>query len=461
MAIEAILAAKRDELRVRKAERPERLLFRGLCRSDRSFASALGGPAPAFILEIKPASPSEGDLRAVTDLDPAIAAYARHANVVSVLADGPFFGGSLDLVSRVRAAVPQPVLCKDFILEPYQVLEARRAGADAVLLMLSVLDDHDYRACERQADQLGMGILTEVHTEAELTRAGRLGAPVIGINNRDLRTLAVDRSVTGRLTQDGPPGAILIAESGIRSHADVAALRDSVHGFLVGTALMRAPDVDLATRELVFGRTKVCGLTREADALEAARAGATHGGLVFAEESARYVSPRQARAIRAAAPLEWVGVFVNDDPRRIAELAEVLDLAAVQLHGEETATDVAQLRPLLPARCEVWQAVRVHGRIPAPEETGADRVLLDAHVPGRRGGTGRQFDWSLVEGLDRPERYILSGGLAPDNVYCATTLGIPFLDVSSGVEAGPGIKDPSLLVRFFASRRGTRRREAR
>ncbi len=460
MAIEAILAAKRDELRARKAERPERLLFRGLCRSDRSFVSALGGAAPAFILEIKPASPSEGALRPIADLDPALAAYARHASVVSVLADGPFFGGSLDLVSRVRAAVPQPILCKDFILEPYQVIEARRAGADAVLLMLSVLDDLDYRVCERQAEQLGMGVLTEVHTEEELARAARLGAPVIGINNRDLRTLAVDRSVTRRLAGQAPPGSVLIAESGIRSHADVAALRDVVHGFLVGTALMRADDVDAATRELVFGRTKVCGLTREADAIAAAQAGATHGGLVFAAESSRVVTPRRARELRRAAPLEWVGVFVNDAPRRIAELAQVLDLAAVQLHGDETADDVGRLRPLLPDGCEVWQAVPVRDRIPTPEETGADRVLLDASVPGRRGGTGRQFDWSLLERLDRPERYILSGGLAPDSVYCAVTLGIPFLDVSSGVESGAGLKDAALLARFFAGRRGGRRWEA-
>ena len=252
-------------------------------------------------------------------------------------------------MARVRETVSRPVLCKDFILEPYQVIEARRAGADAVLLMLSVLDDHDYRACARQAAQLGMGTLTEVHTEGEMARAARLGAPIIGINNRDLRTLTVDRSVTRRLAELAPPGAVLIAESGIRCHQDAVELRDAVHGFLVGTALMRADDVDEATRELVFGPTKVCGLTREIDALAAARAGATHGGMVFAAGSPRVVSPRRARALRAAAPLQWVGVFVNEAPERVAELARVLELAAVQLHGEETADDVRRLRPLLPA----------------------------------------------------------------------------------------------------------------
>lgn len=457
MAIDAILAAKREEVRARKADRSELALFRGLSRSDRSFVSALGGPAPAFILEVKPASPSEGDLRPASALEPAIAAFARHASVVSVLADGRFFGGSLDLVSRVRAAVPQPVLCKDFILEPYQVIEARRAGADAVLLMLSVLDDFDYRQCADQAARLGMGTLTEVHTERELERAARLGAPVIGINNRDLRTLAVDRSVTTRLAALAPAGAILIAESGIRYHDDVAELQDTVHGFLVGTSLMRAADVDGATRELVFGRTKVCGLTREADAAAAHRAGATHGGLILAGASPRAVTPRHARAIRAAAPLRWVGVFVNDDPGRVAELAWVLELGAVQLHGDETPADIARLRPLLPPGCEVWKAVRVRGRIPSVDETGADRVLLDAHVPGVLGGTGQRFDWSLLEALPQRHRYILSGGLTPEAVPDALASGIPFLDVSSGVEQAVGIKDPVRLERFFAARRGRRR----
>lgn len=457
MALDAMVAAKRRQVAERCARLPLAQLRSSLTADTRGFARALDGTTPAFILEVKPASPSAGRLRAPDALGPVIAACARYASAVSVLTDATYFGGSPDLLAAVRAALPQPVLCKDIVLGPYQVVEARSWGADAVLLMLSVLDDATYRACLAAAQDLGMDVLTEVTDAAEMARARRLGARLIGINNRDLRTLAVSRRRTEELAPGAPDGALVIAESGIRGPADVLRLRGLVDGFLVGTALARAADPDLAARELIYGRTKVCGLTVEPDAIAAAAAGATHGGLVFAPESPRRVDVRRAEAVRRAAPLEWVGVFVNDPPDRVAEVAARLELAAVQLHGNESPEVIAGLRELLPPGCAVWKAVSVDAAIPDWRVTGADLVLLDTAHPGRRGGTGRPFDWTLLRGLADRSRYGLAGGLRAENVRTAGRLGMALLDVSSGVELAPGRKDPARLARFFAARRGSRR----
>lgn len=457
MAIDAILEAKRAELAERLRRRPLASFRAEVSPSDRDFAAALRQPHPGFILEVKPRSPSEGRLREAHDLDPVLAAYGRHASAVSVLADGPHFGGSLELLGAVRTRLGQPVLCKDFVLDPYQVYEARRHGADAVLLMLSVLDDATYAACAEAAARLRMGVLTEVHTETELRRAAALGAAVIGVNNRDLRTLRVSLDVTERLAPLAPPDALLVAESGVRSPEDVGRLSGLVDGFLVGTTIMKSPDPDRATRELVYGRTKICGLTREADARAAAEAGATHGGLVFAPESPRAVAGARAAVLARAADLGWVGVFVNEEPDRVAARAAAAGLAAVQLHGDETPEEVERVRSAVPNECEVWKAVRVRDTIPHWRDTGADRVLLDAFAPDRRGGTGRRFDWSLLADLADRDRYALSGGLDPDNVARGARLGLGLVDVSSGVEQAPGRKDAELVRRFLRARRGLRR----
>lgn len=454
MALDAILANKRSEVAIRRATTPLATVVEGLARSNRDFEGALRHARPAFILEVKPASPSEGPLRDVAELTPAIACYGRRADAVSVVTDGRYFGGSFELLARVRALVPQPILCKDFVLDPYQVYEARRAGADAVLLMLSVLDDAGYRACEAAAASVGMGILTEVHSATEMTRAKALGARVIGINNRDLRTLAVDLDTTPGLARSAPSTAIVIAESGIRARADVRRLAPAVDGFLIGTALMGAADVDRAARRLIYGETKVCGLTSAPDGAAAERAGATHGGVIFAPESPRWVTEGAAREIRDATGLDMVGVFVNASPRMVASTAATLRLAAVQLHGEEDASYLSALGPMLSTDCEIWKAIRVpHGTVPEPESWGTDRVLLDGFEPGRRGGTGRRFDWSVLRGLRSAERVILSGGLTAENLPEAAGLPVDAFDVNSGVETEPGRKSPDELARFFSARR--------
>jgi indole-3-glycerol phosphate synthase/phosphoribosylanthranilate isomerase len=461
MALERILETTRAELDRRRRDIPVAGLLRRVRPADRSLARALARSRAGFIMECKCASPSEGVIRA--DYRPAEIArvYAEHADAISVLTDGPWFRGSLDHVQQVRAAVEQPVLRKDFILDPYQVIEARAHGADAVLLMLSVLDDAGWRDCSAAAGEVGLETLTEVHTDEELDRALALGAGIIGINNRDLTTLQVTLAPVRRLAPRVPTDRLVVCESGIRDHADVRSLTHLVDGFLVGTSLMRQADLAGAVRRLVFGETKVCGLTREADARAAWRAGATHGGLIFAAESPRRITPEQARNLTDAAPLRWVGVFVNQSPEIVAGIARTLRLSAVQLHGEETPDDVMAVRRALPEGCEVWKAVRVRDRIPRVAETGADRIVLDTWRSDRRGGTGERFDWSLLHSWPDRDRALLSGGLTPQLAAAAATTGTWGLDVNSGVEDRPGHKSAERLLAFFDALRGTgRKRES-
>ena len=445
MTLSTILVRKREEVRVGKLARPIGSL--GAALSDRDFDQAVRRARPAFLLEVKPRSPSAGPIRSVADLGPVLACYRQRADVVSVLTDATFFGGSLDLLARVRSELPQPVLAKDFIIDPWQVALARAAGADAILLILAAIDDSTYRACAEQARALRMGVLTEVHTAAEMVRAAALGAGVIGINSRNLATFAVDLTTPAALAAAAPPGAVLIAESGLRTRADIRRLAGLVDGFLIGTTLLRQPDPDPLARELIYGATKICGLTSPEDAVMAARSGATHGGLVFAPSSRRIDLP-QAERIRRAAPLRWVGVFAGQAPEEVAGTARRLGLDAVQLHGGESDPVLQVLHRLLPEGVEVWRALPVNGAIPAFVGPAA-RWLLDHGA----GGTGTPFDWRVLAGVDRPEATVMSGGLTPDNIATVPEVGIDFFDVSSGVEHSPGRKDADRIGRFMAARR--------
>lgn len=206
-----------------------------------------------LIAEIKKASPSGGLIR--SDFDPASLARAYEsagAACLSVLTDWPHFQGRAADLAAARAATRLPVLRKDFIIDPWQIAESRAMGADCILLIMSILSDEAAREFEDMAREMEMDVLAEVHDEAELERALGLRSSMVGINNRDLRTLHTDLAVTERLAPQVPPGVFLIAESGIRSRDDVRRMEQAgVHGLLVGETLMRQPDVAQATRALM------------------------------------------------------------------------------------------------------------------------------------------------------------------------------------------------------------------
>jgi indole-3-glycerol phosphate synthase len=256
MILDRILDHKRVELaQACRREPPEQLARRAEAEVAplRDFAGAITrGPEPRVIAEVKRRSPSRGEIRADFDPVACAVAYAEGgAAAISVLTDQSFFGGHLDFLSAVRRSVDAPLLRKDFVIDAYQVDEARVAGADAVLLIAAALAPEALVLLRTRAEALGLSALVEVHDEAELDAALASGARVIGINNRDLRTFETDLGVTERLAPRVPEGVVVVAESGIFTRTDMARLAASgAHAFLVGESLMRETDVAGALRRL-------------------------------------------------------------------------------------------------------------------------------------------------------------------------------------------------------------------
>jgi indole-3-glycerol phosphate synthase/phosphoribosylanthranilate isomerase len=471
--LERIVTRAREAVLVRRREMPvDRLLARGRgTGTRRPFREALARPDRVNVIaEFKRRSPSRGVIR--DDLTPVEAAQAYEvagAAALSVLTEEQFFGGSLEDLKEARAATLLPVLQKDFVVDPYQVWEAWHAGADAVLLIAAALSDAELRALHATAEEAGLDALVEVHDAEELRRALGIGARLVGVNNRDLRTMTVSLATAFDLAPQIPAGVVSVAESGIRGAADVRRLREAGYkAFLIGEHLLMANDPGAALEELVQAAAgvrratrgarhrahvfvKICGITSVEDALAASRAGADAIGLVFWPDSPRAVDVARARRISQALPpfMLRVGVFVNAPPEAMARTAEEVGLDLLQLHGDEPPEALKDL----PRRA--LKALRV-GEGFDPQEVVrykglAAGILLDTRADGRPGGGGLAFDWSLARGVrERAPFLVLAGGLTPQNVGEAIRSVHPdAVDVSSGVESAPGRKDPDKIRAFI------------
>lgn len=253
--LETVVERTQADLARRKRELPAAELEKrlGPARRGRPFSEALIDEGISLIAEMKRASPSRGPIRPGASVADVVRAYqAAGARAVSVLTEGAHFGGSLDDLVEARSACDLPLLRKDFVVDDYQLLEARAAGADAVLLIVAALDERRLPELMAAASDLGMDSLVEVHDDKEVEVAVEAGAEVIGINNRDLHSLEVDLGTTFRLLADVPAGTVVVAESGITEAAHVRELEDAgVDAILVGEALMRADDPERAIRELL------------------------------------------------------------------------------------------------------------------------------------------------------------------------------------------------------------------
>ena len=382
------------------------------------FQDALARPGLTAIAEVKRRSPSAGDLR--PDADPATiaAAYERAGAVaVSILVDERF-GGTWDDLRAARAAASLPLLAKGFFTTADDLRTAREAGADAALLLLRDLADDDVTTLMRVASELGLETLVEAHDETDLERAVVLGAPVVGINARDLSTFEIDRTEQLRLVARAPRDRVVIAESGIESRAQGAAAElAGADAILVGSTLMRAQNpaaklTELLSRPLV----KVCGLTRDEDVAAAVDAGADMAGFVLAE-----ASPRRA-------------------PGVLAVPATVLAVAVVVGESEGDGADLVQLY--------------------APEDgkvRGRDAVLLR---DGEEVAKVVDLPWQEADPthIDRARgtegRVMLAGGLGPENVREAIEAVRPWaVDASSSLEASPGIKDHDRVCAYVEAAR--------
>ena len=247
--LDRILEATRTELSQRKNAPP----VDGVrsARTPRLFSKTLRRPgALSLIAEVKPKSPSRGAMRKADALDEVLAAYRARAQAVSVLVDSSFFGGGLELLTRVRQTIEQPILAKGFFVDPFQIREVHALGADAVLLIARILDDPSLAELLRLAGELGLDALVETHTDAEVERALAAGASVIGVNARDLDTLRIDLAAARARLARLPREVLRVAESGLDAPTDVEAVRGVADACLIGTRFMNAEDVSSAMEEL-------------------------------------------------------------------------------------------------------------------------------------------------------------------------------------------------------------------
>jgi anthranilate phosphoribosyltransferase len=446
---------------------------------------ALASPVPPpleltgtfdLIAEIKRRAPSAGRLRESTagDVAGVSAGYARAGvAAISVLTEPSEFGGTLaDLEVAAEAAPDVPVMRKDFLVDRYQVYEARAAGASGILLILRILDRATLGSCIQAAAECGMFVLLEAFDEADLQRAGpaaefcrRQGVTaLVGLNCRDLATLNVDFGRFSRLGDRFPPGVPRVAESGLlgpEQAAEVAAL--GYDAALVGTSLMRVDDPESATRDmLAAGRSagvphdsvwiKICGVTTAESVLAVGEAGADAAGFVFAE-SPRRVSPEQATELAALLPpdVDRVAVFHHPSADDVAEVLSVFPADIVQCEPTDdlrrTAAEAGAR--LLPVLHDGPELETLAGE--ARNTADGPAAILEA---AGKGGQGHRPDWERAARLARRMPLVLAGGLGPGNVADAIHEVCPFgVDVSSGVEETRGHKDPVRIAAFVQAAR--------
>lgn len=449
------------------------------------------------IAEVKRRSPSAGSFASWSDPAELATVYAEGgAAAVSCLTDAHFFDGRPSFLPRCREVFSGPVLRKDFLDDELDLAISAALGADAILLIVSMLGPRTGDLI-RLARAYDLGVLVEVHDERELEMAMVAGAPVIGINNRNLSTFRTDLGTTERLAERIPPGVVLVAESGVKGVDDARRMRRAgAHAVLVGEALARSggaglkdlqvpearggrggSETRMQDKELeemlaasglvlppgLFGKklaeveelqVKVCGLTRIEDVHDAAAAGATHVGFVLAPSKRRVADLRDLQVLCGEAHdmnLVTVGVFVNADVSEVRGVASRVGLDVVQLHGDE---EPAAARALVDAGLTVWKALPVHPGFRSEDAdswwaAGVEAVLLDRWHPQQRGGTGEALDPAIAAEVALRGPVMLAGGLSGDNVADRVARVRPWgVDASSKLETAPGLKDPDLVAAF-------------
>ena len=463
MFLEQIVSKTRADLEQRKLVMPlEEQRRLALAQSTpRDLLEALRAQSKSkigLIAEVKRASPSKGMF--APDIDPIALActYASNgATAISVLTEPHYFLGSFEHLAAIKQLVKIPVLCKDFIIDEYQVYEARAYGADAILLICAILDQVQLQRLLKVAHDLCMRCLVEVHSSEEVQRAIAAGAIVIGINSRDLVTFEMNPNLIRKLRPLIPKDHVVVAESGIHSNADARRLaRYDVQAMLVGESLVTSQDTPAQIRTLLKGanesvQVKICGLRTKDQLLFARDAGADLLGLMFYEPSSRYIQPREARELLKTIEdshitPDIVGIFVNKEAEYINDIIEQVGLHFVQLHGDESPEFCKRInRPVI-------KGLRLHRKadlnmVEKYNQTSW-RILLDTPAV-KWGGTGETHDWDLARTVAQQMPIFLAGGLTPENVAEAIHRVDPWgVDVSSGVEIN-GVKDAGKIRTFI------------
>ena len=434
------------------------------------FEAALRQQDFNFICEVKKASPSKGIIAEhFPYLDIAKEYEVAGAAAISVLTEPDFFKGDKKYLQEIASTVKIPVLRKDFIIDEYQIYQAKVWGASAILLICACLDVPTLAKFRKLADSLGLSSLVEAHDEVEVQMAIDCGARIIGVNNRNLKDFTVDVQNSVRLRNLVQDDVIFVSESGLETPEDIQVLRDNNIGVaLMGETFMRSPN-KVEKLAYLYGSTyytpkvKMCGISKVETIPAVVEAKPNYMGLVFAP-SKRQVTVDQAKTLveelhKGCAKkygsdtepdkndtIKTVGVFVNETVDNLVTIANEANLDAVQLHGDEDETFIQSLKER--TNVEVWKAVQIRSVADVEEwiDSSADMILFDAYHKDERGGTGEVFDWSSLDEFERP--FMLAGGIDSTNVARAIRTVRPYgIDTSSGIETN-GVKDDEKITAF-------------
>ena len=435
-----------------------------------SFEAALRQQDFNFICEVKKASPSKGIIAEhFPYLDIAKEYEVAGAAAISVLTEPDFFKGDKKYLQEIASTVKIPVLRKDFIIDEYQIYQAKVWGASAILLICACLDVPMLTKFRELADSLGLASLVEAHDEKEVQMAIDCGARIIGVNNRNLKDFTVDVQNSVRLRNLVQDDVIFVSESGLETPEDIQVLRDNNIGVaLMGETFMRSPN-KVEKLAYLYGPTyytpkvKMCGISKVETIPAVVEAKPDYMGLVFAP-SKRQVTVDQAKTLveelhRGYAQkygsdtehdkndtIKTVGVFVNETVDNLVTIANEANLDAVQLHGDEDETFIQSLKER--TNVEVWKAIQIRTAADTEKwiDSSADMLLFDAYHKDERGGTGEVFDWSSLDAFERP--FMLAGGIDSTNVARAIRTVRPYgIDISSGIETN-GVKDDEKITAF-------------
>ena len=434
------------------------------------FEAALRQQDFNFICEVKKASPSKGIIAEhFPYLDIAKEYEVAGAAAISVLTEPDFFKGDKKYLQEIASTVKIPVLRKDFIIDEYQIYQAKVWGASAILLICACLDVPTLTKFRELADSLGLSSLVEAHDEKEVQMAIDCGARIIGVNNRNLKDFTVDVQNSVRLRNLVQDDVIFVSESGLETPEDIQVLRDNNIGVaLMGETFMRSPN-KVEKLAYLYGPTyytpkvKMCGISKVETIPAIVDAKPDYMGLVFAP-SKRQVTVDQAKILveelhRGYAKkygsdtehdkngtIKTVGVFVNETVENLVTIANEANLDAVQLHGDEDEAFIQSLKER--TNVEVWKAVQIRSAADVEKwiDSSADMLLFDAYHKDERGGTGEVFDWSSLDAFERP--FMLAGGIDSTNVARAIRTVRPYgIDISSGIETN-GVKDDEKIKAF-------------
>lgn len=440
------------------------------------FEAALRQQDFNFICEVKKASPSKGIIAEhFPYLDIAKEYEVAGAAAISVLTEPDFFKGDKTYLQEIASTVKIPVLRKDFIIDEYQIYQAKVWGASAILLICACLDVPTLTKFRELADSLGLSSLVEAHDEAEVQMAIDCGARIIGVNNRNLKDFTVDVQNSVRLRNLVEDDVIFVSESGLETPEDIQVLRDNNIGVaLMGEILMRSPN-KIEKLAYLYGSTyytpkvKMCGISKGETIPAIVDAKPDYMGLVFAP-SKRQVTVDQAKTLVEELHKQYanryngdaeqysnqtlihqefiktVGIFVNETLDNLVTIATEVNLDAVQLHGDEDEAFIQSLKER--TNVEVWKAVQIRSAADAAAwiDSSTDMLLFDAYHKDERGGMGEVFDWSCLDEFERP--FMLAGGIDSTNVARAIRTVRPYgIDISSGIET-EGVKDDEKIKAF-------------